>query len=154
VPILLLLAEVEQAVEVAAAIPPGFGRLAKKFWPGPLTIVVPAKGHLPAPLTAGTGTIGLRVPGLRLPRAVSLALGRPITGTSANRSGVPAASTVGGLSQALGEGYGGLGLVLDSGPTPGAPASTVVDLSGDVPRLIRPGAVAWEAVLAALGRPA
>lgn len=150
-PILLLLAGTDQ-IPAVAAITPTAARLAARFWPGPLTLVLPALPHVSSRLTGGGATIGLRVPGLALPRAMALALGRPITGTSANASGAPPTASADGLPDAMGDRFASVDLVLDGGATPGGMPSTVVDLCGTSPRAIREGAIPFEAILRALDR--
>jgi L-threonylcarbamoyladenylate synthase len=150
-PILLLLAGEDQATAAAAEPPPAFAVLARRFWPGPLTLVVAARASLPARVTSGTGTIGLRVPPAAVPRAIARALGRPITGTSANLSGTPPARLAAEVAAAFPEPASALDLLIDGGPTPGGAPSTVVDLTSAAPRLVRAGAIAFEAVRAALG---
>ncbi|ANM28992.1 hypothetical protein ABI59_04340 [Acidobacteria bacterium Mor1] len=142
-PILLLVADVEQARAAAGEVPPRFEKLAAMFWPGPLTLVLPAGPRLPERIGGGTGTVGLRVPGLGLPRRLAGALERPITGISANRSGQPASRTAAEVAQALPE---GIDLILDGGPTPGGAPSTVLDLTREHPRLLREGAVPLSAL--------
>ncbi len=88
-PLSLLIAEVAQAYELARQIDTAFDRLAEKFWPGPLTIVVKAGSKLPLRVTANTGNLALRVPEAAIPRAVVKQLGLPITATSANLHGHP-----------------------------------------------------------------
>ena len=148
-PLLLLLGGMEQALQAARDLPPCFDVLARIFWPGPLTLVVPARDDLSARVTAGTGTVGIRVPGLTLPRALARSLGGPITGTSANRSGSTPASTAEETRESLGS---GIALVLDGGPAPGGSPSTVVDLCGGEIRLIRQGVLPFERILASLSR--
>src|SRR5262245_44506635 len=117
--LLLLLEGTEQAARVARILPPAFGALAARYWPGPLTLVVAARDDVPREVTGGGATIGVRVPGLVLPRALARAMRGPVTGTSANVSGGPPARTAAELPAALGDGYDALGLVLDGGETPG-----------------------------------
>jgi len=148
-PILLLLGGMEQARTAARDLPPCFDALARDFWPGPLTLVVPARDDLSARVTAGTGTVGLRVPGLALPRALARSLGGPITGTSANRSGSPPARTAEETRECLGS---EIALVLDGGPAAGGAPSTVVDLCGGEVRLIRQGVLPFERIQASLSR--
>jgi L-threonylcarbamoyladenylate synthase len=140
-PILVLVAGADQVSTFAAEVPLVAARLMAAFWPGPLTIVVPAKADLPNALTAGTGTIGLRQPHhpavLRLLRHVG-----PLTGTSANRSGRPPAQHAEGVWKDFGE---ELGVLLDGGNAPGGQSSTVVDTVGGV-KLIREGPVSWDAI--------
>jgi len=137
-PILLLLGGAWQVEDVASHLPDSFLALSERFWPGPLTIVVRAAPRVPEEITGGAGTVGIRVPGLALPRQLARALARPITGTSANVHGGDPCRTAAEVVRAFPE---GLDLVLDGGPTPGGAPSTVLDLSGDRPRIVREGAV-------------
>lgn len=136
--IVLLLADAAQARELADW-PPAAVRLAGAFWPGGLTLVVPRRADvtLPAALTAGGPTIGLRVPDHSSPRTLAAALG-PLPVTSANLSGQPEAANAIGIRDQLGD---AIELILDGGPARGGPASTVVDCSGE-PRILRDGAIA------------
>jgi L-threonylcarbamoyladenylate synthase len=146
-PLPLVAADTMQAEREAAVMTPLARRLAKRFWPGPLTLVVGARASLAPAVTAGTGTVAIRVPDHNVARRLAELAGFPLTSTSANRSGFPPAATaaeaVGGLGQ-------GLAAVLDAGVTPGGPPSTIVDARGDAPRLVRAGAIAWERVVEAL----
>ena len=142
-PALLLLASVDQASGVASDLPPSFHKLAAAFWPGPLTLVVRAAPGLSEAVTGGRGTVGVRVPGLALPRRIAERLERPITGVSANRHGRPASRTAAEVHRAFPH---GLGMILDGGPTPGGAASTILDLTGPEPLVVRIGAVPLEAL--------
>ena len=133
-------------VEEVAQVGPLAARLADRFWPGPLTLVLPARPGLPEPVTAGTGTVGIRVPGGEVARALSRAAGGPVVSTSANPAGGPPPVRAGDLEPALRE---RLDAVLDGGPTPGGLPSTVVAVEGARVRLLRAGAVPFEDVLAA-----
>ena len=135
-PVLLLIADPGQVETVAERVPEKFHELTELFWPGPLTLVVPAAAHVPARVTAGTGTVAVRVPGLTLPRRVARALGRPITGPSANLHGHPPCRTALEVVNVFGE---ALDLVLDGGATSGGKPSTILDLSGPEPRVLREG---------------
>ncbi len=150
--IVLLLADAAQALDLAV-VTPAAETLAAAFWPGGLTLVLERRSgvDLPAALTGGSATIGLRVPDHPAPRRLARALG-PLPVTSANVSGQPEASTAAEILALLG---GDIELILDGGPAPGGTPSTVVDASGPVARVLRPGAVAAdriEAALAAHGR--
>lgn len=135
----------EQCISVSS----GYAtRLANTFWPGPLTIVVLKSYYVPDHVTAGRPSVGLRVPDHAVPRALSEALGEPITGTSANRSGEPASTSFSKLKLDMGP---ELDYILDGGDLPDRPASTVVDVTGDVPRVLRLGGVSLEAIESALG---
>jgi L-threonylcarbamoyladenylate synthase len=144
--IMLLLADETQANDIgivsrAAAV------LADAFWPGGLTLVVPTRQevNLPDTLTAGGSTIGLRVPDHACPRELARVIG-PFPATSANRSGAPELPTV----QAIAEELRGLDLIIDGGRARGGTPSTVVDCSGDPPRIVRDGSVDRDAIDAVL----
>jgi L-threonylcarbamoyladenylate synthase len=137
-PLPLLVASLDQAAEMAHNPPALFFTLGKKFWPGPLTLVVPASRLIPLKITANTGKVGLRWP--RAPLAVALiaAANRPLTGTSANLSKRRACSTAKQVDQQLGR---DLPLILDGGRTQGKLASTVVELSGERGKILRAGQI-------------
>ncbi|HEU0236985.1 MAG TPA: L-threonylcarbamoyladenylate synthase [Candidatus Limnocylindrales bacterium] len=146
--IMLLLSDASQADEVGV-VGVAARALATAFWPGGLTLVVPRRPdvELPAALTAGTPTVGLRLPDHAAPRALAAAVG-PIPTTSANRSGQPEGRDAVDIVDQIGD---AIDLVLDGGAAHGGPASTVVDCTGDRPRILRAGAVAPDAVAAVLG---
>ena len=137
--IMLLLADAGQAAKLAEW-PPAAAVLAEAFWPGGLTLVLPQRPGvaLPAELTGGRATIGLRVPDHPSPRTLAAAVG-PLPVTSANISGLPEARTAAEILSQLGE---AIELILDGGPSRGGPPSTVVDCTGDQPRILRSGAIA------------
>ncbi len=137
-PLPLLVASLDQAAELASDPPPLFFKLAEKFWPGPLTMVVRASSKVPLKVTANTGKVGLRWP--RAPLAVALvaAADRPLTGTSANLSERPACATAAEVEKQVGD---VLPLILDGGATEGLAASTVIDLESDPVRILRPGGI-------------
>ena len=137
--IVLLLDEVAQARRLGI-MGPAAEALAAAFWPGGLTLVVGQHPdvRLPDVLTAGSPTIGLRVPDHEAPRALARDLG-PLPVTSANLSGRPEGRDAAEIDALFGH---SIELVLDGGPAQGGPASTVVDASGDRPRVLRPGAIA------------
>ena len=147
-PLLLLIDSVEMARELAAELPPNFHRLAQRFWPGPLTIVVEASAKVPGPVTGETGRIGLRVPAAAIPRALAKQAGVPLTGTSANRSGEKECSTAQEVERCLGN---SVALILDGGPSAATLPSTVVDLRADSWELLREGAILAEEIGAVLG---
>jgi L-threonylcarbamoyladenylate synthase len=157
--IALLLADLDQAAEIGELTPAALA-LAATFWPGGLTLVVPRRTDrpLPAALTGGElapgaiPTVGLRVPNHDAPRALARALG-PLPTTSANRSGEPEARNADEIELLLG---GSIDLVLDGGPARGGPASTVVDVTEQAPRILRTGAIDEDAIsrcLASAGLP-
>lgn len=136
--IMLLLADPAQAPAIGI-IGEAARVLAAAFWPGGLTLVVPRRPdvRLPAALTAGVPTIGLRAPDHASPRTLAGAVG-PMPTTSANVSGQPLAPDAHAIVEQLGD---GVDLVLDGGPAPGGPASTVVDATVERPTIIRAGAI-------------
>jgi L-threonylcarbamoyladenylate synthase len=144
--IALIAADTAQA-GTAGVLGPDELTLARRFWPGPLTIVAPAAEGLSRWLTGELGTVGVRVPGHAVARALAAAFGAPITATSANLSGRPAASTADEAAAAL---EGRIDAVVDAGPSPGGPPSTIVEFTGGGPVLRRAGAVSWDRVLEAL----
>ena len=147
--IVLLLADHRQA-ELVGSLDPAAHVLAAAFWPGGLTLIVPQRpdAGLPAELTGGAATIGLRVPAHDAPRALAMELG-PLPVSSANRSGDPPALTAAEVVAQL-DTVPDLAIVLDGGPAPGGIASTVVDCTGDPPRILRSGAVPAEMLAAVL----
>jgi L-threonylcarbamoyladenylate synthase len=124
--------------------------LAEAFWPGPLTLVLPRAAGCPVCLlaSAGLASLALRVPAHPIARALIEAAGRPLAAPSANRSGAISPTTAAHVRDSLGD---RLDAVLDGGPTRIGIESTVIDLTGDVARLLRPGGVARAAVEALLG---
>jgi len=139
----VLLADITQA-EALGVLGPAGRALGAAFWPGGLTLIVAQRPDrpLPAALTGGRATIGLRVPDHPAPRALAAALG-PLPTTSANRSGEPELRDADEIEARLGT---RLDLILDGGPARGGRASTVVDVSGDEPRVLREGAIPVAAI--------
>jgi L-threonylcarbamoyladenylate synthase len=144
--IVLLVADAEQAATVGI-LSAAARVLGERFWPGGLTLVLTqvADSGLPAVLTAGAATIGVRLPGHDSPRTLARALG-PLPVTSANVSGRPDARDASDVLAQLGP---RIDLVLDGGPARGVP-STVVDCSVASPRILRVGAIAPDSIAAAL----
>ena len=118
-------------------------RLADRYWPGPLTLVIAAPLTLAHDVSCGTGTVGVRVPADAVARAICAAVGRPITATSANLSGDPATNDPDIVERMLGA---RIDLLIDAGATPGGAPSTIVDLSGAEPALVRAGAISWDEI--------
>ena len=139
-PLSLLIADVAQAYSLARECDRAFDRLAERFWPGPLTIIVKAGSRLPLRVTANTGNVALRVPEAPIARAVVARLGLPITATSANLHGLPECTFANCVREQLG---GMIPLIVDGGPTPRTMATTIVDLSrGDHSwSILREGAI-------------
>src|SRR5687767_3034929 len=118
--------------------------LASAFWPGPLSIVLPARSLICVEVLGGGTTAAVRVPADDIARRLAEELGFCITATSANLSGSPPARSVAEIDPVV---RAGVGYVVDAGTAPGGEPSTIVDLTTDVPRLVRAGAVAWSRVL-------
>ncbi|MEW5974430.1 MAG: L-threonylcarbamoyladenylate synthase [Acidobacteriota bacterium] len=137
-PILLLVDSVDQAEEVAQDLPDVFYKIAEEFWPGPLTLIVPAATKLPRKITGGTGTVALRIPDLRITRLLIRAIDIPIVGTTANRAAHPPCASADDVLHDLG---GKIELVLDAGPSRGNAPSTILDLTRDTPRIVREGGI-------------
>jgi L-threonylcarbamoyladenylate synthase len=137
-PILVLAAAAADAERLIAEKTRTFELLAARHWPGALTLVAAARAELPELLTAGTGTIGVRLPDDAEGRAIVHACGGLLTATSANPAGRPPARTAAEVAAYF---PNGLGLVIDGGATRTELPSTVVDVTGSRPRLIREGVV-------------
>ncbi|MBI2864533.1 MAG: threonylcarbamoyl-AMP synthase [Chloroflexi bacterium] len=135
----LLLYSVEGMAGVAVDIPDLAWRLAKAFLPGGLTLVLRKAPRLSEILTAGTGSVAIRIPDHPVALALIAAVGEPLAVTSANLSGQPSPVTAREVLRQLG---GRIDIVLDGGPCPGGQESSVLDLTGASPRLLRAGAVA------------
>jgi tRNA threonylcarbamoyl adenosine modification protein (Sua5/YciO/YrdC/YwlC family) len=150
-PLSLLIADVPQAYEIGRGLDTDFDRLAERFWPGPLTIVVKAGGRLPLRVTANTGNVALRVPEAPLARAVVRELGLPITATSANLLGLPECTYAGCVRDQFGD---KIPLIVDGGPTARSVATTIVDLSGGDRSwmILREGAIPTHEIALALQR--
>ena len=137
-PLLVLVDSVEMAAEVVVEVPERARRLIARYWPGPLTLILHARAHVPRALTAGTDTVGVRLPSHPVARALVRAARLPITAPSANPHGGPSPRTAAEVLAGLGE---RVDLVLDGGPTTGGAPSTVLDVTGKAPRVVRAGAV-------------
>ena len=143
----VLLSGPEQLRQVAEQVPEQLEAAAAAFWPGAMTLIVNRNSSLPSRLTAGHPTVAVRVPDHPVPRELARQLGRPITGTSANISGAADPQSIAELRAQVGN---SVDLLITNGPAPAGTASTIVDLSGDVPRLIREGAIPFQKIKALL----
>jgi len=130
-----------QAISLSRDVPYTFHKLAAKFWPGPLTLLVEASTGVPLKVTAHTGNVALRWPNSPIVNALIELTGGPITGTSGNISGQPACSTAIALLEQMGD---RLPLIIDAGETPGNLASTIVKLDGDDWEIMREGVISEE----------
>jgi L-threonylcarbamoyladenylate synthase len=148
-PVPLIAADREQVERHFGRLTPMAARLAQGFWPGPLTVLVPAPAALPAVVTAGLATVGVRVPAHAVAAGLCRACGTPLTATSANRSGAPPTRDPADVERSLGA---LIDVLIDAGLTPGGSPSTIVDTTGETPRLVRAGAISWNEVLACVDR--
>ncbi|MGH9528470.1 MAG: L-threonylcarbamoyladenylate synthase [Terriglobales bacterium] len=139
-PLSLLIESVEQAEELAKPLPEEFHALARKFWPGPLTIIVRAASRLPLKVTANTGNVALRVPSSAIPLAVVQAARIAITATSANLSGESECTTALAVRDQLQD---RISIIVDGGPSPREVSSTIIDLTDEEARwkIMREGAI-------------
>jgi L-threonylcarbamoyladenylate synthase len=147
-PIAVIVSERAMLARIVTRLPPAAEPLIERFWPGPLTLVLPARPDLPPELTAGSGVVGVRVSSHPVAHALSAAIGEPITATSANPSGEPPARDVESARRAFGA---RVDAYLDGGVLAGGPGSTVVLVGDDSVRVLRAGAVSVETLRDALG---
>jgi L-threonylcarbamoyladenylate synthase len=138
-PLPLVAADLDQVRTLCAELPAAAAALGRALGPGPLTVVLPAAVTVPEEVTSGTGTVAVRIPASALTRGLC-ALAGPLVSTSANRSGEPPAQTCEAAIAAVGD---AVEIAIDAGPGRPVP-STIVDLCGPEPRLLRPGAVSWD----------
>lgn len=148
-PLSLLLGDTTQSYELARNLDGAFDRLADRFWPGPLTLIVRAGSKLPLRVTANTGNVAIRVPEAPLCRAVVSKLGLPITATSANLAGMPECTSADSVRDQLG---GIIPLIVDGGQTARTVPTTIVDLSGggNSWMILREGAIPTHEIALAL----
>ncbi len=143
----LIADSVQQVETTLGRLTPIARRIATALWPGPLTIILPGPIAIVGAAKSADGTIAVRVPGHRVACLLAEATGYPITSTSANLSGqeptAQPATVVGSLAERI-------DAILDGGAAPGGLPSTIVDVAGAVPRLVRAGAVPWDRVLECL----
>jgi len=132
----------------ASDIPSAADRLADRFWPGPLTLILRRRADVPAVVTGGQSTIGLRIPGHRVALSLLEAFGGGVAAPSANRFGRISPTTAAHVEAELGR---SVDRILDGGPCAVGLESTIVDLTGDRARLLRPGAIGADALAAVLG---
>jgi L-threonylcarbamoyladenylate synthase len=143
----VLLGVVEDMVKVALDVPEIAARLAARFWPGPLTLVVPRHPDIPEAVST-LPTVGVRIPDHAVARSL-LRLAGPMAVTSANRSGAASPSSAREVLEQLG---GKVALIIDGGQTPGGVPSTVVDCVGVDPKILREGPISKDEILSVLGR--
>lgn len=146
----VLIADAEDIDLYSVDVPEVARELAHRFWPGPLSLVLRRSAALPDAATAGGDTVALRVPDHAVPRAIARRLGAPITGTSANPSGQPPATTAAAVRKQLGN---AVDLVVDAGESPIGEASTVLDATGPALVVLRAGAISIADISKATGMP-
>ena len=137
----LLLADTLQISEVAEPVPPIVWLLARNFFPGALTIVLHKSDSVPDIITAGGLTVAVRIPAHPIPVALANGLGMPLVGTSANLSGKPSVLTADEVYAQFGD---KIDLIIDGGRCPGGRESTIVDVTGETPVVLREGAISRE----------
>lgn len=147
-PIIVHIATIDEAKALAGVWPDVAQKLADRFWPGPLTLVLPKQAHVPDLVTAGGATVALRMPAHPVAHALLRACGLPLAAPSANRSSELSPTLPEHVLRGLAE---RIDLLLDAGPTSGGLESTVLDLTTQPPRLLRPGLVTVAELEALLG---
>ncbi len=148
-PVIVHLAAAGAADDWARAMPEGARRLARAFWPGPLTLILPRAAHVSDLVTGGQDSVGLRVPSHPAARALLAAFGGGVAAPSANRFGRISPTTAAHVADDLGD---AVGLILDGGACPVGIESTIVAFAGDEPMLLRPGGIGSDALAQVLGR--
>jgi L-threonylcarbamoyladenylate synthase len=140
----LIAASIEQVTRTIGPLEGLSADLARRFWPGPLSLILDAPDAIAVDVHGGAGTVAVRVPAHRIARALASAFGAPVTATSANRSGQPPAADADALVEIASDDRV---FVVDGGASPGGVPSTIVDARSGVPQCIRAGAIAWDRVL-------
>ena len=146
-PILIVISDRDQVERFIATPSHSFQLLSKEFWPGALTLTGKARPEVPEEITAGSGTIGVRLPNDERVRALVRACGGALTATSANPSHEPPATSAVAVQHYFAE---RIDLIIDDGEAQSDAPSTVVDTAGDKPKLIREGVIAWSEIVARL----
>jgi len=134
----LLIADITQLDRLVIVVPEAARRLAARFWPGALTLVLLKSDNVPDYVTSGAKTVAVRIPAHPVPVALAATLNAPVTGTSANISGQPAALTAAEVRRQLGN---SVDLIIEGGPVAGGTESTIVDMTGELPVILRQGAI-------------
>ncbi len=142
----VMVAEPDRATDVARPLP-GFWALAEAFWPGPLTIILPKTEALSPIVAAGGDTVALRIPDHPLALALLRAVDRPLAVTSANLSGQPPTLTA---EEARDQLEGRVAIIVDGGRAPGGQPSTILDLTSEPLKILRPGPITWPQIAEAL----
>lgn len=144
----LIIGRWSDLTELAEPLSPAAQRLIEKFWPGPLTLIMMAKSELIAPACRPEGKVGLKLSDLALPTKLARRVGAPLTATSANLTGRPSALSASDVERYFPK---NLGLILDGGPAASMTPSTVVDVTGPKPLILRPGVISRADIMATWG---
>lgn len=147
-PLILHIHDASQLPDFCREVPESALLLAERFWPGPLTMILPVKDIVPKTTTAGLDTVGVRCPDNEATRTIIRLAGVPIAAPSANTSGKPSTTTA---AHVLHDMDGKIDAIVDGGPCRVGVESTIVDLTGPAPRLLRPGGIGPEALRELLG---
>lgn len=147
-PLIVHIADLAQIFSLTTEVPEAALRLAEAYWPGPMTIILPKASCIPQEVSAGLDTVGIRLPSHPIARAVIRAAGVPIAAPSANLSGRPSTTTAAHVMEDM---NGKIAAVVDGGSCAVGVESTVVSLTGETPRLLRPGGISLEQLEAVLG---
>lgn len=142
-PLIVHIADIETVYEYALCVPEKARLLMERFWPGPLTVILPGRGRIPDPVTAGLSSLAFRMPDHPVALALIRAAGVPVAAPSANLSGRPSPTTAEHVYSDL---NGRIDAILDGGPAGMGVESTVLDMTGDVPVILRPGGVTPEEI--------
>ncbi len=148
-PLIVHISHFEQIYELVREVPESAKKLADRFWPGPLTIILPESAQIPDEVSAGLDTVAGRFPDHPVARAVIDAAGVPLAAPSANLSGHPSPTTA---AHVMNDMDGRIEAVLDGGPCSVGVESTVLTLAEQPPRLLRPGGITLEQLKSVLGR--
>ena len=146
-PLSVIASDLDMVGEISASLPPAFKALAGEFWPGPLTLVLPAAAGLPEFLLGPGRTIAVRIPPLPWLRALVREVSEPLTATSANLSGEKELADPAEVAAVF---RGKIDMIVDGGPAPGGAPSTIVDLTSPEPRILRIGMIPEVRIRAAL----
>ncbi len=147
-PFILHIADPKDMESICHSIPETAWLLAERYWPGPLTMILPVKDHIPKRTVAGLSTVGVRCPAHEATRTLIRLSGVPIAAPSANLSGKPSTTTA---EHVLHDLDGRIAAIIDGGPCAVGVESTIIDLTTEVPQLLRPGGITPEELLELLG---
>jgi L-threonylcarbamoyladenylate synthase len=148
-PLIIHISSARDIAKLTAAVPPAARKLARRFWPGPLTLVLPRRPEVPGEVSCGLPTIAIRLPNNPVACALIRSAGVPIAAPSANLAGRPSPTTAGHVLHDL---AGRIGLILDGGPARVGVESTIVDCTKSPPVLLRPGGISLEQLRKAVPR--